>query len=113
MEDWIWVLIPLTALSIPIINILSKSFERIIKLQGHQAGPAVDELTADVASLKDAVEQQRQYYEQRIANLEAIVIAQAEQTPQSPALPLADERYRVPDLGNDEKVATIAEQLKG
>ncbi|MEM7737753.1 MAG: hypothetical protein AAF267_18395 [Deinococcota bacterium] len=110
---WVWVLIPLTALSIPIIAILSSMFEKIIKAQQQQAGPVIEELTADLAALRE----QNQRYEQRITNLEEVVIAQVEYNQQS--LPAADERYPMPDLGtsnegkNGEKIASMIKQLKG
>jgi hypothetical protein len=112
--DWIWIFVPLTALSIPIIAILSSAFEKIAKAQAQQAGPVIEEVTADLAILKE----QHQRDKQRISNLEAIVIAQAEQISQLPALSPANERYPAPDFGqlqdqkDDQKLAAMVEQLK-
>ncbi len=114
---WIWILIPLTALSIPIIAILSNVVEKYIKAQERQADRMTDELLAEMKALKDAFAEQRELYEKRFANLEGNASAQAEQNQQ--ALPSVEERYLMPDLTrtedlrDDEKATMLAEKLKG
>lgn len=116
--NWVWVLIPLTALSIPIIAIISGVIEKYIKSQERQANLMSEEMMSEIMALRDASEQQRQIYEQRIANLEAIVTTQAWQNKASQALPSSDQRYPMPDLeelknlSNEKKVAILAEKLK-
>ncbi len=116
--NWVWVLIPLTALSIPIIAIISGVIEKYIKSQERQANLMSEEMMSEIMALRDASEQQRQIYEQRIANLEAIVTTQAWQNQESHALPGSDQRYPMPDLeelknlSNEKKVAILAEKLK-
>lgn len=117
--DWIWILIPLTALSIPIIGIVSSVIEKYIKAQERQANLMTEEFMIEMTALKDASEEQSKMYEQRIANLEAIVSAKAEQNQQVAALPSGEQRYAMPDLeklkdlSDDEKVAMLVEKLKG
>ncbi len=116
--DWIWVLIPLTALSIPVIAIISSVVEKYIKAQERQANLLTEEFIAEMTALKDVSEVQNRKYEQRIANLEAIVTAMAKQNQQTRALLTADQQYVMPrlqeqkDLSTDEKVAVMVEQLK-
>ena len=115
---WIWILIPLTALSIPIIAILSSVIEKYIKAQERQANLMTEEFMDEMMALKESSEEQRKMLEQRIANLEAIVSAKAEQGQLMPALPVADERHAMPDLTaqkelrNDEKIAMLVEELE-
>lgn len=114
---WIWILIPLTALSIPVIAIISGVVEKYIKAQERQANLMTEEFIAEMTALKDASEVQSQMYEKRIANLEAIVSSMG-QNQEMPALPIPEERYAMPkieqkkDVSNDEKVALMVEKLK-
>ncbi len=114
---WLWILIPLTALSIPIIAILSSVIEKYIKAQERQANLMTEEFIAEMTALRDEYAEQSKLYEQRIANLEAIVAAQAGEVQQGRALPDSGKRYQVPDLrditelSNDEKVAVLARKL--
>lgn len=116
--SWIWVLIPLTALSIPIIAIISSVIEKYIKAQERQANLVSEELIAELAALKESQEEQKINYEKRIANLEAIVSAQASRNQDTRALANNETRYPMPDLSSfqklkdDEKVALLAKELK-
>lgn len=113
---WLWILIPLTALSIPIIAILSSVIEKYIKAQERQANLMTEEFIAEMTALRDDYAERSKVYEQRIANLEAIVAAQAGKSQPGHALTDSDNRYQMPDLrevelGNDEKVALLARKL--
>ncbi|MCA9838448.1 MAG: hypothetical protein KC422_16140 [Trueperaceae bacterium] len=112
--DWIWVLIPLTALSIPIIAILSKVLENYLKAQAQQNTSLSEDALAEMMMLRDKLAEQ----EERIANLEAVVTAQPWQKQQTNALPNSEQRYAFPDLegykdmSNDEKTAILAKKLQ-
>lgn len=115
--NWIWVLIPLTALSIPIVAIIAGIIEKYLKAQEKQANLMTEEFIAEMSALRDEFQKQRGIYEQRLANLEAIVAAQAGAVEQGRALPSSDQRLMMPDLSNktlsnDEKVARIAQKLQ-
>jgi len=115
---WIWILIPLTALSIPIFAIGSSVVEKYIKSQERQANLMTEEFMAEMMAFKEEAEAQQQMYEERIAKLEGMVSANSE-TEQAHALPAADKRYPMPDLedlkdlSDKEKVAVLMEKLKG
>lgn len=112
---WIWILIPLTALSIPIVAIIAGIVEKYMKAQEKQANLMTEEFIAEMTALRDEFQEQREVYERRIANLEAIVTAQAGEVR---ALPEADRRMMMPDLqstkdlSDREKVALLARKLK-
>lgn len=113
--NWVWVLIPLTALSIPIVAIIAGIVEKYLKAQEKQAHLLTEEFIAEMTTLRDEFQEQREVYEQRIANLEAIVTAQAGE---GRALPDVDRRLVIPDLqgaknlSDHEKVALLARKLK-
>ena len=116
--DWVWVLIPLTALSIPIIAIISSVIGKYIKVQERQADLMTEEFMSEMIALREAFEEQRELNEQRFARLEAMAKSKGEQNQQAPALPVAEERYPMPDLtksedlSDAEKAAILAEKLK-
>lgn len=60
MEDWIWVLIPLTALMIPIVVALTKHQQKMAEILHRNSGDheAIDRLSREVAELKSLVHQQ-------------------------------------------------------
>lgn len=91
---WVWVLIPLAALSIPIIAILSSVMEKYLKAQEKQASLLTEELIEEMRVLREAFTLQQKVYEQRIANLEAIVTSLPDRQ-----LSNADKRLLMPDLG--------------
>ena len=116
---WVWVLIPLAALSIPIIAILSSVIEKYLKAQEKQASLLTEEFIEEMRVLKESFAVQQKAYEQRIANLEAIVSAQAwealpKRQPASTdkALLMPDLETYAGDLSPSSKTALLARTLK-
>lgn len=64
---WVWVLIPLAALSIPIVAIIAGTVEKLAKLQERQTAPLTENFVREMLELKAQVER----LEQRVAELEA------------------------------------------
>ena len=90
---WIWVLIPLTA-------ILAGAFKDWLKIRSQQRelGVSARDLEKDVAALQ----KENEILEERLRNLEAIVVSQTWDVLNDKSLPPADRGRRVATVAHRE-----------
>ena len=104
--DWIWVLIPLTALMIPIVAILAGTgfLAALAKsLNNRDGGEKVAELEARVLEL-EAKLSAKSSLDKRLANLETIVTSQTWDALHNKDLSEADRRLLIPDAQSEYDV---------
>ena len=112
--DWIWVLIPLTAIMIPIVAILAgtgvlSEFAKALSRRNDEGGSQkVLDLEARVLDL-EAKLSAKASLDKRLANLETIVTSQTWDVLHSQTLSKADKRLLLSD--QDSEFATVSSGL--
>ena len=112
--DWIWVLIPLTAIMIPIVAILAgtgvlSEFAKALSRRKDEGGSQkVLDLEARVLDL-EAKLSAKASLDKRLANLETIVTSQTWDVLHSQTLSKADKRLLLSD--QDSEFATVSSGL--
>ena len=123
--DTIWIFIPIFALLIPIVAILSSTASKYFKMREKQGklGANSNEYEKEVGELKALLEQQRSSYEKRIANLETIITSQTWDTLHNKALSDEDRKFLMPDaeteletlsrnISDTKRVELLADKMK-
>lgn len=95
--DTIWVLIPVTALFIPITAIAADAFNKWMKFKDERRklGGSPEELEAILETIKAELRNNQEALEQRVANLETIITSQTWDTLHDPALSTEEKNILV------------------
>lgn len=111
---YVWVLIPIVA-------ILAGTISEVIKSRDKQRalGSSSQELEGEVKALKQAIAEQKEAYERRLANLETIVTSQTWDVLQNPQLSESDKRFLTANtasaqapLDDERRAELLAQKLK-
>ena len=115
--DWVWVLIPITAI-LAGTGVLSQFAKA---LGGRRSNADADAnqkaLENEVKALKQDLVKQKEAYERRLANLETIVTSQTWDVLGNPSLSDADKRFLTSDIekptqDDEQRAELLAQKLK-
>lgn len=114
----IWVLIPITALLIPVFGIVAGAFNKWVEVQEkQQSGASAAELENAIKQIKAELKSHQVGLEQRVANLETIITSQTWDVLLDSSMDANDKRFltsvsaEVEDLKRDLSDADKAERL--
>ena len=119
----IWVLIPITALLIPVFGIAAGAFNKWVEVQEkQQSGTSTEELENAVKQIKAELKSHQAGLEQRVANLETIITSQTWDVLLDSSIDASDKRFLTDvsteveglkrDLSDADKAERLAKRIK-